>query len=93
MNNESIESVTTTAGLVGFIVLFTMSLACWWIFRSMNNTMRRIRYRDEVERAERGQEAAGWKPGMPLQRWYGPERPETDRKRPVAQASAPDAPE
>ncbi|WP_018155005.1 hypothetical protein [Demetria terragena] len=53
MNNESIESVTTTAGLAGFIVLFTLAIACWFLFRSMNTRLRNIRLREEREAAAR----------------------------------------
>lgn len=53
MNNESIESVTTTAGLAGFIVLFCLALACWFLFRGMNKRLRNIRLREEREAQER----------------------------------------
>lgn len=33
-----------TAGLPGFLVLFFLGLACWFLFRSMNKRMRRVRY-------------------------------------------------
>lgn len=53
MNNESIESVTTTAGLAGFVVLFTLAIACWFLFRGMNKRLRNIRLREEKEAAAR----------------------------------------
>lgn len=53
MNNESIESVTTTAGLAGFIVLFSLAIVCWLLFRGMNKRLRNIRLREEQEAAAR----------------------------------------
>lgn len=53
MNNESIESVTTTAGLAGFIVLFSLAIVCWLLFRGMNKRLRNIRLREEREAAAR----------------------------------------
>jgi hypothetical protein len=53
VNNESIESITTTAGLAGFIVLFSLAIACWFLFRGMNKRLRNIRLREEREAAER----------------------------------------
>lgn len=57
MNNETAESTTTTAGLVGFIVLFALAVACWLLYRSMNTHLRRVRYREEAERRAREEEA------------------------------------
>lgn len=56
MNNNTVESATTTAGLLGFITLFALAIACWLLFRSMNGRLRRIRFRAEQEAAERAAE-------------------------------------
>lgn len=56
MNNESIESVTTTAGLAGFIVLFSLAVVCWLLFRGMNKRLRNIRLREERDADERARD-------------------------------------
>ncbi|MBC9958270.1 hypothetical protein [Yimella sp. cx-51] len=33
-----------TAGLGGFLVLFFLAVSCWFLFRSMNTRLRRMRY-------------------------------------------------
>lgn len=47
------ESTEVTAGIWGFLVFFGLALACWFLFRSMNAHLRRMRY------AEREQMLAG----------------------------------
>ena len=42
-----------TAGLGGFLTLFGLGIACYFLFRSMNNRLRRVRYRQEQEAAQR----------------------------------------
>lgn len=59
MNNNSVESVTTTAGLLGFLTLFALALACWFLFRSMNARLRRMRFRAEQEEAAAAEESSG----------------------------------
>lgn len=51
------ESVEVTAGIWGFLVLFGLALACWFLFRSMNAHLRRMTYREREEQA--GGEVAG----------------------------------
>lgn len=48
------ESVEVTAGIWGFLVLFGLALACWFLFRSMNNHLRRMKYLEREEAAGRG---------------------------------------
>ncbi|YAL82718.1 hypothetical protein ACMYYO_12395 [Dermacoccaceae bacterium W4C1] len=55
MNNNSIESVTTTAGLIGFIVLFCLAIACWFLFRGLNKRLRRMRFAADREASLREQ--------------------------------------
>lgn len=43
------ESTEVTAGIWGFIVLFGLGLACWFLFRSMNAQLRRVRFREREE--------------------------------------------
>lgn len=45
------ESVEVTAGIWGFLVLFGLALACWFLFRSMNAHLRRMTYREREEQA------------------------------------------
>ena len=47
------ESTEVTAGIWGFLVFFGLALACWFLFRSMNAHLRRMRY------AEREQQLRG----------------------------------
>lgn len=53
------ESVEVTAGIWGFLVLFGLALACWFLFRSMNNHLRRVKY---LEREEAAAETATARP-------------------------------
>lgn len=55
------ESTEVTAGIWGFLVFFGLALACWFLFRSMNAHLRRMKY---VER-EREWEAAHPEAGSP----------------------------
>lgn len=41
------ESVAVTAGIWGFIVLFALAIACWLLFRSMNNHLRKTQWQEE----------------------------------------------
>ncbi|MFC6714963.1 hypothetical protein [Branchiibius cervicis] len=47
------ENVSTTAGIWGFIILFALALACWLLFRSMNNRLRKVRYSAADEARDR----------------------------------------
>lgn len=47
-----VESTQVTAGIWGFIVLFGLALACWFLFRSMNTHLRRMRYTERAEAAK-----------------------------------------
>lgn len=37
-------ATNVTAGLPGFLVLFFVALACWFLYRSMNRHLRKVRY-------------------------------------------------
>lgn len=41
---ETTKATNVTAGLGGFLVLFFLGLACWFLFRNMNQHLRRVRY-------------------------------------------------
>ena len=58
------ESTQVTAGLAGFVVLFCLAVACWFLFRSMNNHLRKVKWREEREQRERA-EADAKKPSSP----------------------------
>lgn len=45
MGDGGNESVAGTAGIWGFLVLFALAIACWLLFRSMNNHLRGVRWR------------------------------------------------
>lgn len=60
MNTTSIE---VTAGLGGFLVLFALALAVWFLGRDLTRRLRRMRHAEERRRAD----------GHPDQQ--GPERP------------------
>lgn len=47
------SSVAITAGLGGFLVLFGLGLAIWFLGRDMSRRLRGIRLRDEAEQARR----------------------------------------
>lgn len=55
------ESVEVTAGIWGFLVLFGLALACWFLFRSMNAHLRRMKF-TEREQAR----GAGGDRGQPV---------------------------
>lgn len=86
MNNESIESVTTTAGLAGFIILFSLAVVCWFLFRGMTKRLRNIRLREEREAAERA--AAAEQEGGDQQ-----ESPDSERVEPVNDGPDAEGPE
>lgn len=37
-------ATNVTAGLAGFVVLFCLAVACWFLYRSMNSHLRKVRY-------------------------------------------------
>ena len=43
------ESVEVTAGIWGFLVLFGLALACWFLFRSMNTHLRRMTFTEREQ--------------------------------------------
>ncbi|MFC6708107.1 hypothetical protein [Flexivirga alba] len=47
MGDGGNESVTITAGIWGFLVLFGLAIACWLLFRSMNNHLRKAQWQEE----------------------------------------------
>lgn len=47
MGDGGNESVAITAGIWGFIVLFGLAIACWLLFRSMNNHLRKAQWQEE----------------------------------------------
>ncbi|RNI22261.1 hypothetical protein [Flexivirga caeni] len=49
MGDGGNESVAVTAGIWGFIVLFGLALACWLLFRSMNNHLRRAQWQEDQD--------------------------------------------
>jgi hypothetical protein len=40
----AVQASNVTAGLGGFLVLFFLALACWFLYRSMNRHLRNVRY-------------------------------------------------
>lgn len=58
------ESTQVTAGIWGFLVLFGLGLACWFLFRSMNAHLRRMRFRErQAEFARESGEGAPFDDG------------------------------
>ncbi|MBB2894546.1 hypothetical protein [Flexivirga oryzae] len=49
LNDGGNESVAVTAGIWGFLVLFGLAIACWLLFRSMNNHLRKAKWQDEQD--------------------------------------------
>ena len=47
MGDGGNESVAVTAGIWGFVVLFGLAIACWLLFRSMNNHLRKAQWQEE----------------------------------------------
>lgn len=47
MGDRGNESVAITAGIWGFLVLFGLAIACWLLFRSMNNHLRKAQWQEE----------------------------------------------
>lgn len=43
------ESVEVTAGIWGFLVLFGLALACWFLFRSMNAHLRKMTFTEREQ--------------------------------------------
>lgn len=56
-------ATNVTAGLGGFVVLFFLALACWFLYRSMNRHLRNVRYEagdlTSKQRAEQKRSAEG----------------------------------
>ena len=53
MGGSGSASTQITAGLGGFVVLFGLAVVCFFLFRSMNNRLRGVRYREEQEAQQR----------------------------------------
>jgi len=49
LNDGGNESVAVTAGIWGFLVLFGLAIACWLLFRSMNNHLRKAKWQEESD--------------------------------------------
>lgn len=49
MGDGGNESVAVTAGIWGFLVLFGLAIACWLLFRSMNNHLRKLKWQEEQD--------------------------------------------
>jgi len=49
MGDGGNESVAVTAGIWGFLVLFALAIACWLLFRSMNNHLRKTQWQEEQD--------------------------------------------
>ncbi|GGB46898.1 hypothetical protein GCM10011492_42530 [Flexivirga endophytica] len=49
MGDGGNESVAVTAGFWGFVVLFGLAIACWLLFRSMNNHLRKSQWQEEQD--------------------------------------------
>ena len=45
-------STAVTAGLGGFLVLFALALAVWFLGRDLTRRLRRMRYAEERRRAD-----------------------------------------
>ena len=60
----SAESVDVTAGLGGFLAFFLLAVALYFLMRNMNTRLRRLAYREERERQEKGPDSPG--PGSGL---------------------------
>lgn len=70
MNTTSVE---ITAGLGGFLVVFALALAVWFLGRDLTRRLRRMRRAEEarlagLERAERGDDAGPADPSGPTDR-------------------------
>jgi hypothetical protein len=53
------ESVDVTAGLGGFLAFFLLAVALYFLMRNMNTHLRRLAYREERERQEKGPDSPG----------------------------------
>ncbi len=49
------EATNVTAGIWGFLILFALALACWFLYRSMSKHMRNVRLKEE-HRSTAGQQ-------------------------------------
>ncbi|MDE9367209.1 hypothetical protein PZ938_16440 [Luteipulveratus sp. YIM 133132] len=52
MGGSGEASTQVTAGLGGFVVLFCLAVACYFLFRGMNKRLRGVRYREEQQALE-----------------------------------------
>lgn len=50
------QSTQVTAGIWGFLVLFGLALACYFLFRSMNTHLRRVKFAEREEQARLAQQ-------------------------------------
>ncbi|TWE11870.1 hypothetical protein [Rudaeicoccus suwonensis] len=66
MGDGGNESVAVTAGIWGFLVLFALAIACWLLFRSMNNHLRGVRWREEDREAALQEQQAQVIPPRPV---------------------------
>lgn len=41
------EPTNVTAGIWGFLILFGLAMACWFLYRSMSKHMRNVRMRED----------------------------------------------
>ncbi|MEO8850176.1 MAG: hypothetical protein ABI360_00455 [Allobranchiibius sp.] len=45
------EATNVTAGIWGFLILFGLAIACWFLYRSMSKHMRNVRMQEESRSA------------------------------------------
>ncbi len=45
------EPTNVTAGIWGFLILFGLAIACWFLYRSMSKHMRNVRMQEESRSA------------------------------------------
>ena len=43
------EATNVTAGIWGFLILFALAMACWFLYRSMNRHLRNVRMQHEAD--------------------------------------------
>ncbi|UIJ34819.1 hypothetical protein [Allobranchiibius sp. GilTou73] len=54
------EATNVTAGIWGFLILFALAMACWFLYRSMNRHLRNVRMQHEADlKAEQDRAPAG----------------------------------
>lgn len=64
------EATNVTAGIWGFLILFGLAMACWFLYRSMSKHMRNVRMQED-RRSGSGLQ----RPAIPVRE---PERPQSD---------------